>query len=69
MATEPKKRDWTVPGIIGIAVFVFAWVAWAISEYRPTAKGQITWEWISGICFGIFVGMIVYAFVATNRKS
>jgi hypothetical protein len=66
---EPKRKNWTVPAIVAIAFFVFGWIAWAISEYRPTAKGQIAWEWVAGFSFFAFVVMCGIAYIAGNRKN
>lgn len=67
MANE-VKRNYTPGAIAGIALLAFGFIAWAISEYRPTAEGQRAWEWISGISFAGFVGLVIYAFVSTKRR-
>lgn len=64
-----NKKNYTVAGIIGIAVFVFGWIAWIVSEYRPTASGQRAWEVIAFLCFAAFVGLIIMAFVKDNRRG
>lgn len=67
MADTPKKRNWTIGGIIGIACIVLGFYFLIQADYRPTAGGTDTYNILAGICFAAFVGLIIYAFAATKK--
>lgn len=69
MAEEQKSPNWTPGAIAVIGLIVFGFIAWAISEYRPTAFGQRTWEWIAGISLGGAVALFILAHLLIKRRK
>jgi len=64
-----KKPNYTIGGIVAIAAIVLGFYFLIGADYRPTGGGTDVYNILAGLCFAVFVGLVIYAFAAGKKPK